>query len=312
MNNEHPVLTTKYILASEAIEVLLNDVCTWVTARQAGAIVYGKQRLGKSRAIQYIYSNLSFYLGQKIPVILFQTKTDTKITESTFFGQLLQSENHAFAKRGKGADLRDRYIEYLFQLAKSLNQDVLVFICDEAQKLKEIQYGWLIDIYNELDARGVKMLVILVGQPELMAQRSAYIQTRQLQIVGRFMTHIHEFHGLSSLEHVDRVLKCYDDGSEWPKDSGVTYTQHFLPKAYSNRWRLWQQSKIIWDCLRDAKQNAGLGPLKQISMQAFTQVIATILINASDNDSIDFSLKKDMIFDAIDHSAYIYQDLYYD
>lgn len=126
------------------------------------------------------------------------------------------------------------------------------------------------------------------------------------------MTHIHEFHGLSHIDDIVRILKCYDEGSEWPKQSGISYTQHFLPHAFANQWRLWQQSKAIWDCFRETRQKAGMGPLKELSMQAFTQVIGCLLVDLSKRDSDELMLENDNILDAIENTAYIHQDLYFD
>lgn len=48
----------------------------------------------------------------------------------------------------------------------------IMLIIDEAQRLTEYHYNWLMDIYNDLDYEKISMTVISVGQSELLARRT--------------------------------------------------------------------------------------------------------------------------------------------
>lgn len=50
-----------------------------------------------------------------------------------------------------------------------------------------MHYDWLMDLFNELEQYGITLTTILVGQKELVYQRSVFISGEKFQIVGRFM-----------------------------------------------------------------------------------------------------------------------------
>lgn len=90
----------------------------------------------------------------------------------------------------------------------------------DAQRLVELQYNVLMDIYNYLKDVGISMTAILVGQEELKHVRSSFIQSKMGQIVGRFMVHEHKFSGVKTLNELETCLKGYDSISEYPANSG--------------------------------------------------------------------------------------------
>src|SRR5690606_14475931 len=105
----------------------------------------------------------------------------------------LLAVNHALPYSGKASLKRDRLFKFLLERAEvSSHQRVILFV-DDAQRLFELHYGWLMDLYNELDHAGISMTVILVGQEELIHQLSSFIQGKKAQIVGRFMVPEHKF-----------------------------------------------------------------------------------------------------------------------
>ncbi len=50
----HPVENGRYLIATNEIDRLFESICQWIDNRAPGAIVYGRPRLGKSKAIDYI------------------------------------------------------------------------------------------------------------------------------------------------------------------------------------------------------------------------------------------------------------------
>src|SRR5581483_5242941 len=168
-------------------------------------------------------------------------------TEATFFEDLLHGVGHAFTK-GKSSIKRSRLVEFLHEYAAQ-HHSRLVLILDEAQKLHEMQYRWLVDVHNELDNRGVGVTWLLVGQEELAHQRDVFVMAKRMQIVGRFMVHQYTFTGLQSVEDFKQCLECYDDGelTEHPPHSGWSFTRYFFPAAFANGWRLASQAATLWE-----------------------------------------------------------------
>ena len=70
------------------------------------------------------------------------------------------------------------------------------------------------DLYNDLDHYGITLTTILVGQKELVHQRSAFISGEKFQIVGHFMSQEYQFKGITSLNDLKICLMGYDDYCE--------------------------------------------------------------------------------------------------
>lgn len=72
------------------------------------------------------------------------------------------------------------------------------------------------DIHNELDREGISLTALLMGQSELVHQRTAFIQTGKAQIVGRFMVHEYKFTGVKSADDLKTCFAGYDHETEFP------------------------------------------------------------------------------------------------
>lgn len=88
------------------------------------------------------------------------------------------------------------------------------------------------DLYNDLDHYGITLTTILVGQKELVHQRSAFINGEKFQIVGRFMRQEYQFKGITSLNDLKICLMGYDDYCEYPSNSNWSFTKYFLSDSF--------------------------------------------------------------------------------
>lgn len=157
----HPIDTTRYLLPTPSIDKLYKAVLQWIENRVPGGIIYGKPRFGKTRAIQYLTRLLTHKFGANLPIMILLCRDYRIPSETTFFEDLLRTAGHTLYRSGKAAAKRDRLIEYLTEKVEFSSQNRLILFIDEAQKLHEHHYKWLIDLHNELDARDVAMIVLL-------------------------------------------------------------------------------------------------------------------------------------------------------
>lgn len=112
------------------------------------------------------------------------------------------------------------------------------------------------DIYNELDSAGISMTVILVGQEELVHQRSAFIQAKKAQIIGRFMIHEYKFKGVTDIKDMTVCLAGYDNVSEYPINSGWSFTRYYFPEIFDQGHRLHHCAKELFStCLQYSVKN---------------------------------------------------------
>ncbi|MBV9492389.1 MAG: ATP-binding protein [Verrucomicrobia bacterium] len=168
----HPIERRDYLLTTPAIKALFDHVCEWVDFAIPGAIIAGRPRLGKTRAIEALTVLLEWqYPG--LPVHWIFCEDHEQTTERTFFEDALRDTGHSYVKQGTARDKRNRLIEALLQSARERDQRRVVVFADEAQRLRERQYNWLVDVHNALDRRGVALIVFMVGQPELVDIRAA-------------------------------------------------------------------------------------------------------------------------------------------
>jgi len=156
------------------------------------------------------------------------------------------------------------------------------------------------------------MTVISVGQEELLARRTFFLENKKAQIIGRFMTHEHHFYGLRNLDDICTVLNCYDDPkvSEHPIDSGWSFTQFFFPEAYSRGERLDNQAATIYDLFVQIRQEYGLSSEFDIPMEYFSYTIENALkmygINGDKKDWISVQQWRE----AIKFSGYVESEIY--
>ena len=231
-DERHPVETTRYVLLTRPIEEFVDAVISWLENRSPGGIVHGRPRVGKTRAIMYLVRAVGAAFDS-LPVTVLPCRKHQRPSEAVFFEELLRAAGHPI-RTGTVTAKRDRLIEHWYEMVQTTSQNRLLLVIDDAQRLHPDDYQWLMDCHNDLDAAGVYLIAVLVGQRELVYRRSILMETKQFQIVGRFMTQEHEFRGLRSPADVRRCLQGYDEDAEYPPGSGWSFTRFFFPVAFLN------------------------------------------------------------------------------
>lgn len=273
----HPIETGRYVLSTPPLGRLCDDLKQWVDNRAAGAIVVGPPRFGKTKGIAFGADELREHFGATFPVLRFCCRDYSFPTEGRFFEDLLSDFGHAMSRSGTASAKRARLTQFLIQEACDADHRRLVLLGDEAQKLHEQQYKWLVDIYNELDRHDICTTVVLVGQPELVHQREAFQKAKKMQIVGRFMVHLHRFSGLRNQSDFEYCLQGYDEASEYPEHSEWSFTQYFFPAGFHAGWRLASEAKQLWKAFQQVRAEAKLPGKAEIPMQYFSRTVEYVL-----------------------------------
>lgn len=175
---------------------------------------------------------------------------------------------------------------------------------DEAQRLDVIEYEWLRDVHDELERRGIRMITLLVGQPQLLNQKSALRMSRETQIVSRFMIDEMQFRGIMSADDLATCLAGYDDAC-YPENSDWPYTRFFLPAAYSTGFRLVNQAAILWAVFLAAHKAARFEHALEIPMQYFARSVEIALLENADLDDYNFALTPEMWRNAVAESNFV-------
>ncbi len=129
------------------------------------------------------------------------------------------------------------------------------------------------DIYNELDRYNISLTVILVGQEELVHQRSAFIQSRKMQLVGRFMIHEYKFSGIKTVNDLKMCLSGYDSISDYPEGSGWSFTRYYFPDAFSEGKRLESCAEELFNQFKKLREELKITKPIEIPMQYITLTV---------------------------------------
>jgi len=276
LDQQHPIITTNYVVRTQQISDLFDSLDEWLNNRCPGAIIYGMQRAGKSRGIRYQREAL-LSSRPKLFTFHFPCNTYRLPSEGAFFSDLLKAAGHMIWSTGSPTMKRYRLVEFLADKAISSGEGMIVLFADDAQRLREIQYNWLMDIHNELQLRNIHLIAILVGQEELLQQRDTFFKMKQKQLIGRFMVHERQFYGIRSLRELQQCLTAYDDTTEYPVGSGNSFTSHFFPEAWKRGWRLRKEAEMIWGAIRECAQEIGKARVGEIPMQYICRIVENIL-----------------------------------
>jgi hypothetical protein len=299
--SDHPLICDTAILPTKALEDFINTVRLWLDNLLPGSIVYGLSRVGKTQAIRYLIDNVERLLGSPIPITLMSCweYTYQGTTENRFFSEMLHMLGYELANSGTAAVKRRRTIDFMVERAHQVQEHRYLLLVDEAQWLSEAHYRFLMDMHNQLKMSDVRLVVILVGEPELVEIRESLKSAKKRHLLGRFMTDVHRFCGLSGHLDLRRMLQALDVGSEYPIGSGISFTKFFLPKAYNAGWRFAPQAERIWDALGRICRKEHIPLPKELPIQPFTACIRWMMKTLPHMDESNLEIDERLIEEAI-------------
>lgn len=277
----HPVERDDYTLATRAIIEMELELRRWLKRKIRGGIVYGRPRLGKSRALRHVEAYSRHLFGK---VVIFRLDCaryeSTTCTDHAFFSDFLRDVKYGLPNSGKPHEKRRRLIDFMSSEALRAGTRRILLLVDEAQYLSEKHFAHLMYIHNALERERFLLYTVLVGQPQLLHRRDALRDGNKEQIVARFMAEAHEFRGVRDKADIRYALSRYDDSgsSEYPVGSGISFTEYFFPNAYKKGWRLAQLTDLIYGGFQQARVNLGLAKNADVPMAPFTAVIDAILL----------------------------------
>jgi AAA domain len=302
-DSKHPIERRDYLLTTPAIKALFDQLCEWIEFRTPGAIIAGRPRLGKTRAIEALVALLARQLPG-LPTHWLSCEDHEQTTERTFFEDALRDSGHSYVREGTARDKRNRFIELLVQSALDQNESRVVVFADEAQRLRERQYNWLVDVHNALDRRGVAMMVFLIGQPELIDVRAGLLQANKHQIVNRFMVDVIQLRGISSAAELGGCLAAFD-AKRWPRVGGCSYPAYFLPEAARSGWKLKDIAEELWECFDASRRADRRGTRMEVSMFHFCRTIEILLTGFASQARREGVVSKLAMKEAIKRSGFI-------
>ncbi|MGF6439688.1 type II secretory pathway predicted ATPase ExeA [Paraburkholderia youngii] len=99
--------------------------------------------------------------------------------EGPFVVNLLEAVGDHAPNAGINSAKRMRLTLRIREAAEREGSGTLLLFCDEAQRYNDNEYEWLRDVHDALDRQQIKLFTFLVGQREILSQKTA------LQIAAR-------------------------------------------------------------------------------------------------------------------------------
>ncbi|MDF9839680.1 MULTISPECIES: ATP-binding protein [Paenibacillus] len=308
----HPIEQGHYLMPTKEVLRLMVKITNIVDSRLPGMIVYGRPRLGKTYALRFAIENLPTSIGVPLPILMANSNSYKVPNEEKFYYDLLSDFKFPFPAVRKPAEMRRQIVNLMLEKAEKSKMRRIILIMDEAHRLTEFHYNWLMDIYNQLDRENVSMSVISVGQEELLSRRTFFLEQKKSQIIGRFMTHEHHFYGIRSVEEMMLVLKCYDSAeiSCYPQNSDWSFTKYFFSDAYNNGERLEKEGKNLFNLFEKIRKEHGVRSVFEIPMEYFAFTVENALKKNGSHGDSQYWLTEPLWREAIESSGYIESEIY--
>jgi hypothetical protein len=180
---------------------------------------------------------------------------------------------------------------------------VLIF-CDEAQRYNDNEYEWLRDVDDALDRQQIKLFTFLVGQQELVAQKTAMQVAGKTQIVARLMVEELSFYGIRNARDVATCLNGYDQ-TAYPDGSGWSFTRFYVPQAFDAGYRLVNDADVLWNAFEKAHHKANLPGQLEIPMESFARAVEIVLKDSELQDARDYRPDQVLWEHAVRHCGYV-------
>ena len=202
--------SSKFIIPTRSVLDLKQKVDLWLMMGTCGAMVYGRPRIGKTSCINYICKSIVEDLQNEEAVVIWNVTDHDAVTEKNFYSEFLLALGYSAKQRNTAWVLKERVLNELTIRASETNQRRIVLFLDEASKLAEKDFGWLMDLYNNLMQKDIQLLSFLFGTRELKDLKHSLKQRGKDQIIGRFMIHECQYFGIKNIEELSFCLYSLD------------------------------------------------------------------------------------------------------
>lgn len=241
------------------MDEMIGKIGDWIDMRIPGGYIFGPSRFGKTRCVRrYLYNVLTERFRRDMPLIIWNHRPVSAAGEADFWHKILIASKYDLIepekppKKSAGFALCKNRFE---TLAESADNNFVVLLIDEAQYMSFQEWKWLSGLQNDLDYDGYVLSVFSVGSHQLNYQPQYMSVTGNVHLAARFMVKHAKFRGIGSPDELAYVLNGYDEDSEWPEGSGVSYLKYFSPVDFLAGRRLRDIATIFWHALNDLSPN---------------------------------------------------------
>ncbi|UUZ73942.1 ATP-binding protein [Polaromonas sp. P1(28)-8] len=148
---DHPLMlaTGGYALPTPPIVAVLTQIISSIMAGTPGIAWVAVPRFGKTTAIRLIKEKIGETLNGT-PVVVHVARRHAKADEGRFYRELLEASDIAVPPGRDAGERFNRLWKGWWSWVLTRRSKRIALIIDEAQKLSEAEYSWLIDVANIL------------------------------------------------------------------------------------------------------------------------------------------------------------------
>lgn len=297
MNAREILLDNDYRFVTPQMEILFNEVQSWIWAGLPGGVVWGHSRVGKTSSVNYIGPRIRSRGGSKVPFFYAPAKSGGNQSDQKFYNSLLGSFRAPIQPRAPAWKTLRQLLSLLADSATENQNRQIVLCIDEAQYLETMRYRFLIDIVNELQIDQVQAFVLLVGAPELDNRNRSITGEKNANIRGRFFVRSTQLKGVFRKSDFERILAHFDDRRQW--GGKVSATQQLLSETEWDGFNLTELKAALWDAYRQEVRDLGFSewPMQYV-MEAIRYLLLEGLAESPRNRDL-----YDLAIEAIENSG---------
>lgn len=294
---DHPLVTRDYSLYTPPIQRMVNQLAFWLDNQVEGATIYGPSRFGKSSAVDHwVQALLAQRFGNTLPMVVW-SHTDAGGANSIgrFYACLLHASKHPMYKAARSPLSRQHLLmERWYSLARRGGGKLLILIIDEAQGMSQREWLWLVELHSLLEKEHLRLCVFSIASLQFFDEPMGLAMVGGAHVAARFMLASERFHGIEGLDELATVMAGYDEGTEWPAQSGKSFTEGVAPEAWAEGFRLEHHAQALHDALVEGVPPNYAGP-PEFPMKTIAHCCRNILLRiAGGADWRDVTSRKNL------------------
>ncbi|WP_440222840.1 ATP-binding protein [Dokdonella sp. MW10] len=310
MNNHPLVRSIRAPLATPPIETLATHIISAIEGEYRGIVIHGMARFGKSWAIRYLIE-----LAMWAPHSAYLTKVgipkNHKRVDGAFFSLFLENFDLKLPERCSALDRLHRLRNRIIERCNEHGTNLCIIFMDEAQRLFPDDYEHLCTLDNEMTDRGYMLFVVFVHQSDFTSavNERIYEGNPPPHVWKRFLMRHHVFKGLADSKAVEYVLNRYDECTEYPPGSGISYTKAFAEEAFSSGWRLTHHAEQLYAHAERLRRENKLPSPWTWPMKSFELCVNYLLTNIAKARKAFTGFSEDDIAKALFVSGFLEMEL---
>ncbi|BDB29150.1 AAA family ATPase (plasmid) [Cupriavidus sp. P-10] len=200
---------------------------------------------GKTSFLRALREQLANDFENNFAILSYSAANRHASSIRAYFIEFLRSVDHP-TLTGETARLKARVGDTLVVLASMTLWKMVVLLLDEAQAFLPEDFGFLKDIQNELEKKGLSLTVVTCGEEPFMKNMLTTMIEKGPAgaCADRFGLHRVRLRGYDK-DSLRVVLRAVDS-KIWPPGSECTWTQYFFPNAFSDGFRFQNHVDDLW------------------------------------------------------------------